>query len=118
MMHRLRTAHIFTKLVLVWFALSIGVALASPIVKPQSLQLLCSGMGVAKLLVQQGDGSEALPNHDLDCALCIQAIAPPPAAAAIAAPLHPLTYAARTTLASPVAVRTAAPPPGRGPPSP
>ena len=35
--------------VLAWFLLSLGVAVASPLVNPQALELVCSGAGVMKL---------------------------------------------------------------------
>lgn len=44
-MHRLRQARFLARLVLAWFALPLGVALASPLVQPQSLEMVCSGGG-------------------------------------------------------------------------
>jgi hypothetical protein len=115
-MDSLRTAHRLAKLVLAWFVLSIGVAMASPIVLPQRMELLCAGSGITKLLVKTADGTEAAPSHGVHCALCVQASAPPPARPAAAVPPHPLSYAAQAATVSRTAVRTAAPPPGRGPP--
>ncbi len=116
-MQSLRTAHRLAKLALAWFVLSISVAIASPIVQPQRMELLCSGTGVAKLLVKTADGAEALPSHGLNCALCIQASAPPPVLATVVPPPHSVTYQTLAATASHVAVHTAAPPPGRGPPA-
>ena len=39
-MQALRNASFLARLVLAWFALAIGVAVASPIVKPKSMELL------------------------------------------------------------------------------
>jgi hypothetical protein len=115
-MHSLRTAHQLAKLVLAWFVLSIGVAIASPMVQPQRMELLCSGVGTTKLMVKAADGSEPLRTHGLDCAMCIQASAPPPLQAITAVPPHPLSYTALVAPTSHTTARTAAPPPGRGPP--
>ena len=38
----LRQALNLTRLVLVWFALSVGVAIASPMVNPQAMDLVCT----------------------------------------------------------------------------
>ena len=55
--------------VLAWFVLSIGVAVASPLVSPQSFELICSGSGAIKLLVKTDDGAqEPLAGHGLELA--------------------------------------------------
>ena len=53
--NRLRHGRFLARLVLAWFALAIGVAVASPLVKPQAIELVCSGNGAIKLLVKAGD---------------------------------------------------------------
>jgi hypothetical protein len=73
----LRNAHLIARIVLVWFALSIGVAIASPLVKPQAMELICSGAGVMKFVKQADDGSTALGSLTLDCPLCANLSAPP-----------------------------------------
>ena len=45
------------RLVLAWFVLSLGVAVASPIVNPQNLLMVCSGSGAMKVLLQSDDGT-------------------------------------------------------------
>ena len=37
--------------VLAWFVASMGMAIASPLVNPQSFEVICSGTGAIKLLV-------------------------------------------------------------------
>lgn len=115
-MQTLRRAHFLARFVLVWFALSIGVAIASPIVKPQALALICSGAGVVKL-VQTDDGAPAPSGHTLDCPLCMISSAPPPVARLQVEPQQPLAHALRPIPAAFVAGRTAAPLPARGPPA-
>ncbi len=56
-MQALRRAHILAKFVLVWFVLSIGAAIASPLIKPQAIELICSGSGAMKVLIKSDDGS-------------------------------------------------------------
>ena len=42
------------------FVLSLGVAVASPMVNPKAMQLICSASGSVKLLVQSDDGTRTL----------------------------------------------------------
>lgn len=78
-MQVLRNLDRVTRLVLVGFALSLGVAIASPLVKAQPLQLICSASGLLKLAIQGDDGANSASLHSLDCALCATGHAPPPA---------------------------------------
>ncbi len=77
----MRTLHhfiFFSRLVLVWFVLSLGVAVASPIVKPQDILLVCSSAGAMKVLVKAADGSASeVVSSAMDCPLCAPAGAPP-----------------------------------------
>ena len=58
-MQTLRHSLILARFVLVWFALSVGVAIASPMVNPKGVDMVCSSAGVMKLVVQgQGDDSD------------------------------------------------------------
>ena len=71
---------LLTRLVLAWFVLSLGVAVASPLVNPQDTLLVCTGAGAMKVLVKADDGGtrEVTPLA-MDCPLCVSASAPPPA---------------------------------------
>jgi hypothetical protein len=118
----LRKAYGITRTVLVLFVLSLGVAIASPLVNPQATELICTGTGVMKLLVKNsdgtvGDGGTEVASRMLDCPLCASVSAPPPAAKESAEAAQPPGYLKQTLPASHIAVRTAAPPPGRGPPA-
>jgi hypothetical protein len=74
----LRNAHRLTRLVLVWFALFVGVAVASPLVNPEGVQLVCTTAGSVKLVQLDADGEEAQSSHHgLHCALCLPVAAPP-----------------------------------------
>ncbi len=103
--------------VMLWVMLAFGAAMASPLVKPQSMELLCSGSGIMKLLVTSEDGSQPTQAHGLDCALCTLASAPPPASAAAIRPPPPLSYTTQALPAARAVTVSAAPPPARGPPS-
>jgi len=117
MLHRFRHAHQLARFVLVWFALSIGVAVASPMVNSQSVELICSGNGVMKLIVNTDDGVAQATSHTLDCPLCANLGAPLPSTGASVAEPHPLAYALQTIPAAHIAALTGAPLPARGPPA-
>ena len=81
-MQTLRNAHLITRFVLVWFALFIGVAVASPLVKPQSSQMVCSAMGDMKLVTADAAGDDVgapVVHTALDCPACLPLIAAPAA---------------------------------------
>ncbi|MDP2066706.1 MAG: DUF2946 family protein [Burkholderiaceae bacterium] len=116
-MHALRHAHHLARLVLVWFALSIGAAVASPLVSPQGLELICSGSGAMKVLVKTADGTQETSSHSLECPLCASLGAPPPVLRTVAAPDPTLGYVRQPIPAARIASLTAAPLPARGPPA-
>ena len=115
-MQALRNAAFLARLVLAWFALAIGVAVASPVVKPQSTLLVCSG-GTIKLVALGDDGGQPVTGHTLDCPLCASLAAPPPAQAHLTQAL-PQGDVPQSIPAARIAALTAAPPPARGPPAP
>ena len=104
--------------VLLWFAMSLGVAVASPIVHPQAMELVCSAAGAVKVIVHADDGAQELGASHMDCPLCVLTGAPPPAAprAGLPSPL-PLGRALQPIEAARIAAATAAPLPARGPPA-
>ena len=116
-MQHLRNAHRLARLVLVWFMLSMGVAIASPVVKPQAMELVCSGSGAIKVLIKTDDGMQEMGTHTLDCPLCSAVGAPPVLARTKAEPVQPLAYVLRSIPSAHIAVLTAAPLPARGPPA-
>ena len=116
-MQTLRNAKLLARFVLVWFALTVGAAIASPLVKPQAFDLICSGSGGMKIMPKTDDGKAPMAGLMLDCPLCAAVGAPPPAARQACAPHQPLSYALQATPAAHIASRTAAPLPARGPPA-
>jgi hypothetical protein len=115
-MQKLRNAHLIARFVLVWFALSIGAAIASPLVKPQVMDLVCTGGGGMKLLFKTDDAGKTVALHTMDCPLCVTASAPPAVVLLSTPPPFPLAHVLQSIAAAPVAAFVAAPPPARGPP--
>ena len=114
-MQHLRHAILLTRCVLVWFALSVGVAVASPMVNPQAMDLVCSSSGSMKLVVQGDDDASASPT--LDCPLCASIVAPPPAFNTTLTQPSPLAHVMQPIAAAHIAALTAPPLPSRGPPA-
>ncbi|PIF90716.1 hypothetical protein CLU86_1605 [Acidovorax sp. 62] len=118
-MQRLRSLSLLARLILAWFVLTVGVAIASPIVHPQTMELVCTTGGAAKLVVLDDDGEQATTalHHTLDCPLCLQFSAP--AALDQAAVVHPepLAHALQKAVAATMAALVGAPLPPRGPPA-
>jgi hypothetical protein len=107
------------RLVLVCFALFIGIAIASPIVNPTETQMVCAsaGAGGMKMVALGEEGADAKLVSNMDCPLCAAVVLPmafnSPAfenPRALGLALHPLAAAL-------IASVTAPPLPSRGPPS-
>ncbi len=117
-MHTLRHLRALACLMLAWFALSIGVATASPFVSPQPVQLVCSGAGEVKLRVLTEDGTQEQRSQMLDCPLCVHlgGAAPPPESLRLLPAPRLMTHVLQPVAEAHIAVRTAAPLSARGPP--
>jgi len=117
-MTALRRAHQLSRLVLLWFVLSLGVAIAAPVLHPQAMELVCSSAGAIKVIVKSADGARELGAGHTDCPLCAITGAPPPVpvVASFALP-QPLGRVLQSIPAARLAAATAAPLPARGPPS-
>jgi hypothetical protein len=87
-MNALRRAHALTRFMLVWMVLTVFGAIASPLIKPQAMTLLCSAAGTVKLVQTDEQGvPTAVVQHTLDCPACLHLLAPPPAVLALAEPV-------------------------------
>ncbi|WP_198088697.1 hypothetical protein [Variovorax sp. E3] len=116
-MHALRTFCSLHRLVLAWFMASLLIAVASPIVHPQAMELVCSSAGTIKVIVQGEDGAVELGTAAMDCPLCMVS-GPPPATAQLKLPTPlPLGRALQSIPAARLAAATASPLPARGPPT-
>ncbi|WP_298212508.1 DUF2946 family protein [Acidovorax sp.] len=112
--HALRTLRLW---VLAWFVMALGVAVASPLVSPRGMELVCTGSGSVQLVVKAADGmATTTSGASLDCPLCLAADAPPPilhvAATAAATPPFEPRFHARLFAPGGAALR----PPARAPP--
>jgi hypothetical protein len=115
-MLRLRNALHLTRFVLVWFALSVGVAIASPMVNPKGVDMVCSSAGAMKLVVQ-GDDDGVASSLTMDCPLCAGIGAPPTEFNTSLTQPSPLSFALLPLEAARIASATAPPLPSRGPPT-
>jgi hypothetical protein len=110
--------HVYARWVLACMVLALGVSVASPLVNPQSMELVCSAAGSVKLIQKTDDGGQPLTGHALDCPLCTP-MAPPPhmVVLAVAQP-QPLAHASHWVAMAHIAARLGPPLPPRGPPIP
>ena len=80
-MQTLRNAHLLARLVLVWFVLFVGVSVASPLVNPDGVQLVCSTAGSVKLVSSDAGAQSGLDDsergHSMHCPLCLPLAMPP-----------------------------------------
>lgn len=116
-MQTLRTSLMLARLVLTWFVLTFGMAVASPLIAPATVVMVCSHEGTRAIMVD-ADGKAVTPASDtVHCPLCLPATAPPPVfAMPVPAPGVALpVLSCCTTGHLPAAV--GAPLPARGPPS-
>lgn len=117
-MQTLRRARFLARLVLAGFAMALGLALATPLVKPVAMELVCTAAGSAKLVLTGEDaGSTGQQGHQPECALCLLGSAVPPSISAVAAFVPAQPHDLRPAPSAPLAGRRTAPPPSRGPPA-
>ncbi|APW40931.1 hypothetical protein RD110_24305 [Rhodoferax koreense] len=102
---------------MLWFVLSLGAAIASPIVHPQSVELVCTSAGAVKAVVHTDDGVQEVGMGHMDCPLCVLGGPLPPAPNVSLPVLVPLSHAMQSIPAARIAAATAAPLPARGPPT-
>lgn len=105
------------RFILVWFALSVGAAIASPWIKPQPMQIVCSGASSMLVAVDGDDASHPGGSQRLDCPACLFFHAPA-TVASITVPAAPesAAFVVQAIAPDPIALASAAPLPARGPP--
>ncbi len=120
LLHTLRNKPWLAKLALLWFALTLGVAVASPMVNPQTELVICTGAGMLKVVLAD-DGTVTTAASDtgdaLFCPLCLVGGAPTPFVLNSVTPPQPLGHVLQSIPAATIAALTAAPPPARAPPT-
>lgn len=74
----LRNVRVLARLVLTLYVLTIGVAIAAPLVHDDPLTLLCTAAGGVKLVqVDTDDDTPRTETHLLDCVMCLTSTLPP-----------------------------------------
>lgn len=118
LLHYLRNTPWLASLALLWFAVTLGVAAASPLLQPQNEAVICTGVGMLKVvLADDGTVTPSGVDEAVFCPLCMVGGAAPPAElGTVRTPLAP-QYVFPGMPAPRVLVLTASPPPLRGPPS-
>ena len=114
--HALRSSPWLSRLTLLWFALTLAAAVAAPVIHPQSELVICSGLGMQRVLID-GDGtvtSSAVAG--ISCPLCLMGGAPAPTTVPIVAPVQALGPVVPCAQTAHIARFHATPPPARGPP--
>ncbi|MDH4480164.1 MAG: DUF2946 domain-containing protein [Rhodoferax sp.] len=116
-LHTLRSTRSLARAVLLWWCLALGLATAAPLAQAQGSRMVCSAAGMVMLVDAETGTPAKLGPHTLDCVLCLLTGAPPPSAPANRIAATPSQTGAGQASPSALAWRSAAPPPGRGPPS-
>ncbi|WP_370678626.1 DUF2946 domain-containing protein [Comamonas sp. GB3 AK4-5] len=117
-MHALRNAHHLARWVMLWFALTLGVAIASPWVSPRTMELVCTTGGVMKMVVLSDQGEAVTSLHSsLDCPLCLGLALPPASHWSTAPQPVPLGPTLQPIVARYLPAATGGPLPPRGPPA-
>ena len=107
---------LIARLVLVWFALFIGVAVASPILNPTETQMVCSSAGGMKMVVFGEEGVDAKLTTKMDCPLCAAVVLAADSCSLGLQKVSPLAHLLHPVAVALVASLTAPPLPSRGPP--
>lgn len=117
-MQALRTFRFLHLTVLLWFAMTLGAAIATPIIKPALFDVICSGAGAVKIVVHDQDSSAGDTDRMvMDCPLCFAPVGLMPTPTMVTRTSDPLAYVLKSIPAARLAAATLAPLPARGPPS-
>jgi len=116
-MDSLRSSKLIASIVLAWFALFLASAVASPVIKPGGVQMVCSAGGGMKMIDVDGNGGEVKASASMDCPLCAAVAALPSRSSSLFIKPSALEHALHPIAAAHVAALTAPPLPSRGPPA-
>jgi hypothetical protein len=115
-MDYLRQTKTLARFVLVWFVMSVGVAMASPLVAPKSLDLVCTTGGAMKMVTSDDSEKTEPTAHSMYCALCMAVGIPTDPISSQFIKPSSLAHALQPIAAAHIAAATAPPLPSRGPP--
>ncbi len=121
LLQSLRNTAWLARLALLWFALTLGAAVASPLVKPPSGLVICTSAGMLKaVLADDGSMKTAVVSGNtgsLFCPLCLVGGVAVPVVLETLVPIHPLLRHVQSSTADAHPISSsAAPLPARGPP--
>ena len=116
-MNALRSSKLIASIVLAWFALFLASAVASPVIKPGGVQMVCSAGGGMKMIDVDGNGGEVKASASMDCPLCAAVAALPSRSSSLFIKPSALEHALHPIAAAHIASVTAPPLPSRGPPN-
>ncbi|NDI87147.1 DUF2946 family protein [Undibacterium crateris] len=113
-----RLFHRLVRAVLMFYVLTLGVAMAATLAKTETGSLICTSTGYKMISVKGEPDSGRSNSHILDCPLCVASGLPPTVldTSDWQAP-HALSYATQSIPAARLAAIVSAPLPARGPPS-
>lgn len=124
----LKISHSLIRAVMLLYIMTLGVAMASSVVNPAAMNLICTSTGYkyidqnGKLVDVDANSEQAKDaksgiHHLLDCSMCLAiGITPEFPKQDALEPPHPLSYATRSIPSARLASLVAAPLPARGPP--
>lgn len=116
-MQTLRNCLTLTRLIMAWFVLTLGIAVAAPMIHPQAMAMVCTTAGSVKLVVVTDEDEAMQSGHlSIDCPLCWVMAAPPPRALQFVQQAVPLGAALTLIESARIAALTGAPFPPRAPP--
>jgi len=118
-MFKAATHKTIARWVLVWFALFIGVAIASPILNPTETQMVCTSAGGMKMVVASTDDNSSVNAQtatNMDCPLCATVAVPLTSCAVPSEKPSKMAHVLHPVAAALIASLTAPPLPSRGPP--
>lgn len=116
LLHTLRNTPWLARLALLWFALTLSVAVASPLVNPQHDLVICTTVGMVKVVLHEDGSVSTSPSSEVYCPLCVGGGAPPVFVSLTFQSAQPLGHVLQSIPAVHIAALTAASPPPRGPP--
>lgn len=115
-MQTLRTSLMLTRLVLTWFVLTFGMAVASPLIAPTTVVVICSHEGAQTILVDADGKAVTSASHTLHCPLCLPATAPPPEVSISVPAPSAVSVVQSCCINAYIPIPVGAPLPARGPP--
>lgn len=114
--HVLRSSRWLPRAALLWFALTLCAAIASPALHPQGEQVICSGMGMQKVLIDEDGTVTTSAVSGISCPLCLMVGAPPQTLLPVVALVQAPGPRVSSTPAAHIAAFSVTQPPARGPP--